>query len=402
MRFGKIGQLTLSILTETTGVPVAEAVSVFVTSSCTSMKPHRWHLTTGPSTVTFVTTFFASRVSEFVLRASARASPTWLNSTAEQKRAVNDERSTAVKAQREALDVQVVARDARVAEIGDDVVDHRDRAADVDVALGDVGDELLQVGRREQVAARRARVVADDVVDLDPAPRDDLLQLGPEDDVAVGDDAVKGDDVAVHLLEQRANRSDADPACDQERLVDGAAVLGEDPERPLGEYPCPDRDLPELGAVVAEVLDGDPERVALGRLRERIRMLRVPEAFREEPPEEELAGLRVELVEVATGDPQRDDPGGLLDHVGDPQAEAERVDDRPGEPVPEDERQGARVERPPVVGGRQVEVEVVAVRDHVEPRERDPRVGGEVDRVPPLVGHPPPDDDERGDEDDDE
>ena len=63
------------------------------------------------------------------------------------------------------------------------------------------------------------RVVADDVVDPRAASRRDPVELVGEDDVVGGDDPVEGDEVAVHLLEQRAHRRDPDPARDQERLV---------------------------------------------------------------------------------------------------------------------------------------------------------------------------------------
>ena len=82
------------------------------------------------------------------------------------------------------------------------------------------GTSSLQVRRREQIAALRGRVVADDVVHLRAARLGDPVELVREDEVVGGDDAVQGDQVAVHLLEQRANRRDADPACDQQRLVD--------------------------------------------------------------------------------------------------------------------------------------------------------------------------------------
>ena len=124
--------------------------------------------------------------------------------------AVRDLRSTATKSlQGETLDVKVVARNICISQIRDDVVDHPDRTADVDVPLGDVGHELLQVRRREQMAAfRRARVVADDVVDLDAAPSSAILSSsGPKTMSAVGDDAIERDDVAVHLLEQGAHRA---------------------------------------------------------------------------------------------------------------------------------------------------------------------------------------------------
>ena len=149
--------------------------------------------------------------------------------------------------------------------------------------------------------------------------------------------------------QQRAHRGDPDPAGDQERLAERAAVVGEDAERPLGEDTRPDRDLAELRAVVAEVLDRDPEGLPVGRLRDRERVLRVPEPLREEPPEEELPGLRPEPVEPAAGDAQRDHPGRLVDHLGDLHVVAERVDHRQEEPVPEHEHERADVEQAPVV-----------------------------------------------------
>ena len=75
--------------------------------------------------------------------------------------------------------------------------------------------------RREQVAALRARVVADDVVHRQRrAPRRCASSSSAKTRSSDGDDAVQRDDVAVHLLEQRADRGDADPARDQEGLVD--------------------------------------------------------------------------------------------------------------------------------------------------------------------------------------
>ena len=64
--------------------------------------------------------------------------------------------------------------------------DHPRRAAEVDVALGDVGDELAQVRGREQVAPLLGRVVADDVVERElPAGRELRRARSREDDVAV-------------------------------------------------------------------------------------------------------------------------------------------------------------------------------------------------------------------------
>ncbi len=151
--------------------------------------------------------------------------------------------------------------------------------------------------------------------------------------------------------------------------------------------------------MVAEALDGDPERVAVGRLRERERVLRVPEAPGQEAPEEELSRFGAEPLEAAAADPERDDAGRLLDHLDDPQVVAGGLYERPRDAVAEDEREREREEAAPVVGRDPVDHELVAGRDHVEPGERDPRVGGEVDRVPPLVRELAAHDHDRGHDD---
>ena len=95
------------ILIETFGLPEPLVTSVLTTFSWTSMKPHWWHLTAGPVTVTFVTTFFLHRRRRLRGCGRARArSPACAKSTAEQKRTVRDRRSTAKDTlQGEPLDV---------------------------------------------------------------------------------------------------------------------------------------------------------------------------------------------------------------------------------------------------------------------------------------------------------
>ena len=58
-------------------------------------------------------------------------------------------------------------RDARAAEVRDDRVDESDRPAEVDVPLGEIGDELGEVRGREEAAALGSRVVADEELDPD-------------------------------------------------------------------------------------------------------------------------------------------------------------------------------------------------------------------------------------------
>ena len=74
------------------------------------------------------------------------------------------------------------------------------------------------MGGREQLRRAGPAVVAEHVVDLDPAPQRELLQLGAQDHVVLARRAVDERDVAGiarQVLEQRADRRDADPARDQ-------------------------------------------------------------------------------------------------------------------------------------------------------------------------------------------
>ena len=165
-------------------------------------------------------------------------------------------------------------------------------------------------------------VVADEVLDPGSAVGGDPVEFVGEDDVGARGDAVEDYEVAVHPFEQRPHGRDPDPARDQEGLGRRAAWPGEDPEGALGDDARADRDRPESRGVVAEALDGDPERVAAGRLRERERVLRLPEASREEAPEEELTGLGAEPVEPRPPIRSETTPGALLRHLGDPEVEA--------------------------------------------------------------------------------
>jgi len=85
----------------------------------------------------------------------------------------------------EAFGVDVAAPDAGGANVPPGDLDHRRRPAHVDVAFGDVGDELLEMGRREQTFAARRRVIADDVVELESARACELVQLGAKDEIVI-------------------------------------------------------------------------------------------------------------------------------------------------------------------------------------------------------------------------
>src|SRR5205814_5201823 len=123
----------------------------------------------------------------------------------------------------EAFDVDPAARHADAAHVALDRARHRRRAAEEDVACGDVGDELAQVVRREDAVSAGRGVVADDGVHLGA----ELVQLVGEDEVGLVEDAVDDRDLAVQLLDERTNRRDADPARDQHDLVATAHGVGE-------------------------------------------------------------------------------------------------------------------------------------------------------------------------------
>src|SRR5262249_32315805 len=159
-------------------------------------------------------------------------------------------------------------------------------------------------------------------------------------EVALRQRAVDRDHIAAELFEQRTYGSDPDPAGDEQDLRTRARVGGEDAERALGQHLRADLELVELRGVVAERLHRDPKRVALRRPGGGEGMRRVPEAALQEAPEEDLAGARAVAVDAAPRDTQRPDAGALLDGLRHAEAVAPVLDDRPGEPVPDDERGG--------------------------------------------------------------
>ena len=103
------------------------------------------------------------------------------------------------------------------------------------VARGDVGHEPAQLGGREQVGA-----VAQEVVDLHPALAGQRVELAPEEHVARGPRAVDQRDLpgrALEVLQERAQRGDADAAGD-ERDPRAASRRGRElAARALDEHP---------------------------------------------------------------------------------------------------------------------------------------------------------------------
>ena len=92
-----------------------------------------------------------------------------------------------------------------------------------------------------------------------------------------------------------------------------------------------------------------------------------------------------QTIELAPGDGERDDAGRLLLHRRDAQPVPKGGDHGSDDAKADEHDDRGDEEAAPVVGGEPVEHELVAGRDLVEPRERDPGVGHQVDGVPPLV-----------------
>ena len=193
---------------------------------------------------------------------------------------------------------------------------HRRRPADIDLSFRDIGDQLLEMLRREQASPVVGRVVADDEDEVDPSLPRQLFELVTEDHVFVPNDAIDHDHVSGHVLHERANRRDPDSARDQDDPVAASRRFREDAERPFCNYGRPGSDLREPAREVPERFHGDAERATVRRFRER-EGVRGPPAFPvEEAPQEKLAWARVEPVEAAAGDSQRDDARALGNHLG--------------------------------------------------------------------------------------
>ena len=242
---------------------------------------------------------------------------------------------------------------------------HRRRPADVDLPFGDVGDELLEMSRRQQSRTVFAGVVTDHEVEGDPSLARQLLELVAEDHVFVPDDAIDHDNVSRHVLHQGANRRDPDAARDQDDLVAAPRLFREDPEGTLSGDACAGSDLREPAREVAERLDRDPKRAAVRRLRQREGVRSPPALPVQETPEEELAGPCVEPVQAASRDSERDDARALGDDFRDAQAVAQRAQGRTDDPEGEEQAERAEVQRAPVIGRDPIEHELVAGRDLV-------------------------------------
>src|SRR4051812_18531236 len=211
-------------------------------------------------------------------------------------------RSPFVSGKRESFDMKMAAGHARREQVATDRIRHRRWPTQKDVALARVGNELAYVAGGQQKRSLAA-VVADDVVDGEAGPRRELVELLLENELRIAHGAVEHDDIATHALYKRPDRRYADAARNQEDLVPPATGgFREDAERAFGEDACSGTDVAQPLCVVSKSLDGDAQRFAVGRRREREGVRRPDSPSIEEPPEEKLAGLGSDRVDPAPGD----------------------------------------------------------------------------------------------------
>ena len=110
-----------------------------------------------------------------------------------------------------------------------------------------------------------------------------------------------------------------------------------------------------------------------------------PAIAREEPPLEVLAGTHRQPVEVATGHVDADDPGPLVDDVGDPKLMTHGRRDGVADAEDEHEPDRDQVEPDPVQRRDLVVHEVGADEELMQEPERDREIGIEMDAVPRLA-----------------
>ena len=213
-----------------------------------------------------------------------------------------------------------------------------------------------------------------------------LTELLFEDDVFRALDAIQQHDVGAALdrLEECSQRGDPDAARDQQHPTARAPLGGERTEWSFREHARATLDPLQSVRVIAQVFHGDTQVFASRRGRERERMRLPPPARSDEPPQEELAGLRVERVEVASADVYRRNARRFALHSFDTQAMApivmHRYEDSPPQQHPEHEG----VQAHPPHACRAVAVEVSPDGELMCERERDCEVCVQMHEVPRL------------------
>ncbi len=191
-------------------------------------------------------------------------------------------------------------------------------------------------------------------------------------------------------LQQRAQRRHTDATGQQQHPTAPPRRRRERAVRSLRKHAHAGPKPPKAPRVVTGRLDGQPQEAPVRRGRQRERVGLPPAAGREEPPAEELAGLRAQRLQVPARDVHRDDARGLAPDGGDPHAVPQRQPQWPTGAEREQARRDRQVRaapghaRDPVVG------ELGADRELMGEGEQHRQVGVQMQVVPGLVRQPAP------------
>ena len=196
--------------------------------------------------------------------------------------------------------------------------------------------------------------------------------------------------VRGQVVEQRADRRDADAAGDEHDALGVPRVGREHAVRALGDDARAGAQPGERAAVVAEVLDRDAEVARVGAGRQRVGVGVPPHLRREEAPAEELPAADAQRVEVASADPDADRVARLADDGVHAQVVAQRAVDRGADAEHDEGAEGHGVHADPDPARPVVRGELLAEQHLVQEGERDREVEVEVRDPPGLVPHPAP------------
>src|SRR4051794_9816583 len=279
---------------------------------------------------------------------------------------------------------------------------HPGRAAQVDLARGDVRDHRRDGLRAERIRGERLSRT-DEIPDDDRPALGDRLDLAAEDEIGRRAGAIQQRDPRGrrHGFEDRPERRDADPSGDEEDVPRGPAIGGEVAIGPFDDDPRPDLEAVEARRVVTQGLDREAHPPAVRLRRDRVRM-GAPPAGGQEPNDEVLACPDLEPIEVLTRQVDRDDARRLLDDVRDAEPMSDVDEDGRTEPEGQQGPDHRDVQGDPIPPCERVVDEVGTDDELVGESEGDRQVGVEMDPVPGLIGDAPASEPHRGDRDGDE
>ncbi len=124
---------------------------------------------------------------------------------------------------RETFGMDVCARHLRTQQVPLHGHHHGWWSAEIDIAVGDVGHQLAQVSGRQKMCCRGITMVADDIENLDAPFAASWSSSARKIRSPLPDHAVDQGEVAGHLLQQGADRGDADAPRNQDHALVGGA-----------------------------------------------------------------------------------------------------------------------------------------------------------------------------------